>query len=520
MFLLQDVLLSSLHLDPNKKAVICRDKSLSYKELNDFSDQFASSLVNLGIRSLDRVTICLENSIEAIIAIIGVLKASGIFILVSPLASFNTLNFILTDSESSVFISEFYVIDKHIDNLSQLSPKNVICVDRERHSCRHKVFNHSFWNLISNSNQEYSPKKCINIDVCSIIYTSGSTGKPKGVALTHLNILSALQSITAYLENTSADVILNFIPLSFDYGLYQALMSISIGGTLVLEPKFLYPYQLIGLLNKESVTALPLVPGIIAILLEYRNLKKYSFPSLRYITSTAQALPPQHLLRLSDLFPHARIYSMYGLTECKRVSFLPPEQVRVRPSSVGKAIPNTQVYLIDEHSNLISAPNKVGELVVRGSHVMKEYWNSPLETAKVLKKFSWCRDYLLLTGDLFWLDDEGFLYFVGRKDDLVKVSGEKVWPKEVESILYLLEDVLEVLVFGVSDRITGQAIHASVVLRNGSNLNAKDLIQHCGYHLEKCKIPRTINICQSLPKTINGKLAKNNRLLKSDTLSE
>jgi long-chain acyl-CoA synthetase len=338
-----------------------------------------------------------------------------------------------------------------------------------------------------------------------LIYTSGSTGKPKGVMLTHLNMVAAANSITTYLENTCTDIILNCLPLSFDYGLYNLLMPFKFGGTVVLEKSFVYPFQLIGLVNKEQVTGLPLVPTIISIFLQVKNLENYNFGSLRYITSTGQALPPNHLLRLSKLLPQTKIYSMYGLTECKRVLYLPPAQIQIRSTSVGKAMPNVEVYLVDEHGERINQSGEIGELMVRGSNVMQGYWNLPAETAKVLEIGSQ-GDRNLRTKDLFKTDEEGYFYFVARTDDLIKTGGEQVSPKEIEDILCELAGVNQVAVFGVDHEFLGQAIKVSLVLESESALTATDILKYCSLHLEKHMIPKYVEIHQELPKTLTGKI--------------
>jgi long-chain acyl-CoA synthetase len=508
MSLLHDVFEKNLVDFSQKKAVICGEKAISYFELEDLSNKLAHALIDKGLQRLDRVAICLENSLESVVAIFAILKANGIFVLIHPQAKSDKLQTILNDSGSKILLAETSITEKLIGSLIDSQFCTVILVQRDS-----KPFTFSkgtsFWSLINNGERTNRPQRqCIEDDVASLIYTSGSTGKPKGVTLTHSNMLFAANSITNYLRNTSEDVILNCLPLAFDYGLYQVLMSIKFGGTIVLEKNFLYPYQLIGLVNKEKITGLPVIPTMIAILLECKNLEKYSLPSLRYITSTGQTLPSNHLLRLNALFPNVEIFSMYGLTECKRVSYLPSEQIRQRPNSVGKAMSNIEIYLIDESENLIDTPHEIGQLLVRGDNIMQGYWNCPEETFVALKIFPWCPDRLLLTGDLFYFDEEGYLFFVGRKDDLMKVSGEKVWPKEVEDVLYLLGDVLEAIAYSIPDPILGQSIRAEVVLQEGTQLTIQDLQQHCSQHLEKFKVPKSIEIKKTLPKTETGKLTR------------
>jgi len=351
-------------------------------------------------------------------------------------------------------------------------------------------------------------KQCIDIDLASLIYTSGSTGMPKGVMCTHLNMVSAASSIIEYLENTHEDIILNVLPISFDYGLYQVLMGFKFGGTVVLEKTFLYPYSIIDLLVKEKITGFPIVPTIAAILLKLKNMEKYDFSNLRYISNTAQALPPKHIIELQKVFPTAKIYSMYGLTECKRVSYLPPDELKRRPTSVGKAMPNTEVYIVDDKNNKITEPGKIGELVVRGANVMKGYWNLQEETDSVYRPGPVPGEKVLYTGDLFRKDEEGFFYFISRKDDVIKVAGERVSPKEIENVLHDIEGVNEAAVIGVDDEILEQAIKAFVSLKKNVDLTENDILRYCSRNMENFMVPKYIAIMDVLPKSSHGKIAK------------
>jgi acyl-CoA synthetase (AMP-forming)/AMP-acid ligase II len=366
----------------------------------------------------------------------------------------------------------------------------------------------SYSEILDKYSIDRPPKRCIDIDLACLIYTSGSSGIPKGVMCTHQNVVSAASSIIEYLENTPDDIILNVLPLSFDYGLYQVLMTFKFGGTLVLEKSFLYPYAILDLLIKENTTGFPIVPTMVAILLRLKDLDRFDFSCLRYITNTAQALPPQYIIKLQQTFPAAKIYSMYGLTECKRVSYLPPDELDKRPTSVGKAMPNTEVYLVDKNGEKITKAEQVGELVVRGANVMKGYWNLSEETEKAYRPGSIPGEKVLFTGDLFKMDEEGFLYFISRVDDMIKTGGERVSPKEIENVLYKIDDITEVAVIGVDDDILGQVVKAFVVLKEKSNLTKEDIIKYSSKHLESFMVPKYIEICNKLPKSSHGKIAK------------
>lgn len=330
--------------------------------------------------------------------------------------------------------------------------------------------------------------------------------------MTHLNMVSAATSITQYLGNTGDDIVLDTLPLAFDYGLYQVLMAFMFSGTVILETGFIYPQQVINILVREKVTGWPIVPTIAAILVRLKNLDKLSFPSLRYITSTGQALPPKHSAYLRKTFPGVKIFSMYGLTECKRVAYLPPEELERRPESVGKAMPNTETYIVDDNGKEITEAGRPGELVVRGSNVMKGYWNLPQETAKALRPGPYPGEKVLYTGDLFSQDKEGYLYFLGRKDDIIKTAGHMVSPKEVENVLCEREDVVEAAVIGVEDEILGKAIKAFVHLTDASQSTEEDIIKFCSQRLEDFAVPKSVIFCAALPKTTTGKVQKRDLL--------
>jgi amino acid adenylation domain-containing protein len=489
---------------PQKEALICQGKRFSFMEMETLANCLGNALIKLGLQKLDRVAIYLENSVESVISLFGILKAGGIFLILNPQVKSRKLEYILNDCQVKYLVTNFELASNYSDNCPSL--QGILITEGNIESQNKELKVYSFWELLNQFSVNRPQRTCIDIDLCSLIYTSGSTGKPKGVMFTHLNIVAAANSIIEYLENTSEDIILNFLPLSFDYGLYNLLMPFKFGGTVVLDKSFIYPFQLIGLVNQEKVTGLPLVPPIVAMLLKFKNLDRYNYPTLRYITSTGQVLPSKHIHRLRELFPDTKLYSMYGLTECKRVSYLPPEELLRRPTSVGKAIPNTEAYIVNEKSERITQPDEIGELMVRGSNVMQGYWNLPTETEKALQVGNYPGEKILRTGDLFKLDEDGYLYFIGRKDGMIKTGGERVYPKEIENILYELEGVSEAAVFGVEHEILGQSIKVSLVLEEGAKLTGKEIVDYCSRNLEQFMVPKSVEICSQLPKTVTGKI--------------
>jgi len=495
---------------PDKTALVCGKQRLTYTELEQQCNRLAHALMAEGIERGDRVGVYLDNSVEAVVSVFAILKAGAVFMMVNPTTKADKFAYILNNSRAAAAILPVRAIKGLGQSLADASDlRRVIIVGNampedpvpgktcvgfddllERHS----------------SDVQTPTKRAIDVDLAALIYTSGSTGNPKGVMVTHLNMVSAATSITTYLRNVSEDIILNVLPMSFDYGLYQVLMSARIGGTLVLERSFTYPHAVMQKLVEEKATGFPLVPTISAILLQM-DLSKYDLSHLRYVSNTGAALPSEHIFQLRELFPHVQVFSMYGLTECKRVSYLPPEEIDQRPTSVGRGMPNEEVYIVDEDDQRVG-PGVVGELVVRGSNVMKGYWELPEATNRMLRPGPLPNEMVLYTGDLFRADEEGYLYFVGRKDDIIKSRGEKVSPKEVENVLYGHPEVAEAAVIGVPDEILGQAIKAVIAPKDGCQLNDKEIMRYCASHLEDFMVPKLVEVRPALPKTGNGKIDK------------
>jgi acyl-CoA synthetase (AMP-forming)/AMP-acid ligase II len=244
-----------------------------------------------------------------------------------------------------------------------------------------------------------------------------------------------------------------------------------------------------------------------SLVLQMKDLEPGGFPDLRYISNTAAALPPAHIQRLRDLFPGTQLFSMYGLTECKRCTYLPPDQLGVRPGSVGIPIPGTEAYVVGDDGREVPL-GETGELVIRGPHVMKGYWRNEEATARALRPSPFPWEKVLYTGDLFRRDEEGFLYFVGRKDDIIKTRGEKVSPKEVENVIYTIPGVREAAVIGIPDEVLGLALKAVIATDEGVTLEPRDIIRVCASQLEDFMVPKHVEFRAALPKTDTGKVSR------------
>jgi amino acid adenylation domain-containing protein len=504
--LVQDFLGLSAKRFPDKIALVCDGARLTYADVDAWSNRLAQALISLGVQRGDRVAICLPNSVEAVIAIFATLKMGGVFVVVNPSTKQDKLVYILNNCRASALFAtgrKPHLLQELYERVPSLG--HAILGGRHCGTAERDARVHSFDDLLLAHSPDCPDCASIDQDLACLIYTSGTTGEPKGVMSGHSNVVFATESIIRYLENRSDDIVLSVLPLSFDYGLYQVLMVFRFGGTLVLERSFAYPSAILKRMEVERVTGFPGVPTIFAILLQM-DLSSYDLACLRYLTNTAAALPAAHIIALRSRFPEVNLFSMYGQTECKRTLYLPPDQLDRRPGSVGRAIPGTEVWIEDQHGRRLG-PGAIGELVVRGSHVMRGYWEDPEATEERYRPGPFPGERLLYTDDLFKMDEDGFFYFVARRDDIIKTRGEKVAPKEVENVLFGIQGVTEAAVIGVPDPILGQAVKAFVVLKS-AGLTEKDILRHCRAHLEDFMVPKCVEMCTDLPKTTSGKVKK------------
>lgn len=507
MLLVNEFLEQSADRFPNKEALVCDGQRLTYRQVDDRANRFANALIKNGVKRGDRVILFLPNSVELVVGIFGTLKAGGVFVVVNVTTKFDKLAYVINNCRATALVTRARQA-KTTTGLMRAAPtlKLVILTDRGSNEAaeEHEVF--MAYDYLQRAYQSDRPERLtIDQDLACLIYTSGSTGDPKGVMSAHSNVVFAASSVIQYLENTADDIVIDVLPLSFDYGLYQLLMTFKFGGTLVLERGFAYPAQILKQMELERVTGFPAVPTIFAVLLQM-DLSNYNLEHLRYITNTAAALPPSHIKEIRKKFPWTTLYSMYGLTETKRTLYLPPEQLDERPGSVGIAIPGTEVWIEDEKGGRLG-PDQIGELVIRGGHVMRGYWENPLATEERYRPGPFPGEQVCYSGDLFQMDEGGYFYFVGRKDDIIKSRGEKVAPKEVENVLYSLPGVVEAAVIGVPDPILGEAIKAIIVSRDGA-LTEREVLLHCRNNLEDFMIPKIIEFRDELPKTSSGKIKK------------
>jgi amino acid adenylation domain-containing protein len=506
--LLHDYLSATARRLGDKVALVCDGQRSTFAEIDRRADEMAAFFERCGVERGDRILIFAENTIDTVISFWAVQRANAVVSIVSPLTKADKLAYLLNDCRAVALVTQAHlgrvfqqavkasphlrlvVVDGEIDAAALASlPQGTRYADAVVAGARAPVH------------------RCIESDLCAIIYTSGSTGDPKGVMHTHRSMITVATSVSSYLEMTEDDVVLCALPLSFGYGLYQVITSARVGARVVLVRSFAYPAEVLARMVEERVTTFPGVPTMFATLSDMKSASATDWPDMRCVTNAAAALHVEQIRAVRRMFPHARFYSMYGMTECQRCTYLPPEDLDRKPTSVGIAIPNTEMWIIDDAGQRQPA-GKVGQLVIRGPTVMRGYWEKPEATAERLRPGPWPGEMILHTGDLCRMDDEGYLYFVGRTDDIIKCRGEKVAPKEVEGALCSIPGVREAAVIGVPDEVLGEAIRAFVVLEQGASLTPTQIQRECQSRLESFMVPKQVELVSALPRNASGKISK------------
>jgi long-chain acyl-CoA synthetase len=508
--LLESLLEKSAQQFPDQEAVVAGEHRLTYGQVEQLANRVAHGLRHAGVKPGDRVGIFLDNQWESIVSIFAVLKIGAAFTMLHPSTKSKRLLYKLQDSEATALLfpaQKWPVVKKIVGTNTHL--KALVCVGAlPKDIPESGELRWLTWNDLAQGEGTTTPpeKRHIDLDLAGLLYTSGSTGNPKGVMLSHGNICSVIQSIVSYTGVGNSDRVMVVLPLSFGYGLTQLFSSFAVGACVVIEKSMAYPHVTLTRMTEERITSLSIVPTIAAVLLE-RDLSNYDLSHLRWMTNAGDALPIEFINKLRSALPEVRLFCMYGQTECMRISYLEPDDLLRKLGSVGKGIPNQELYLIDEDGNT-PATGEVGELVVRGSHVMKGYLNLPELTNAKLFPGKLPGERVLHTGDLFRQDEEGYLFFVSRMDDIIKSKGEKVSPREVEEVLLRMPGVANAAVVGVADPLFGQAVKAVIVPENGVELNPKHVQGFCAQQLEDYMVPKIVEFRTELPKTTTGKVLR------------
>jgi acyl-CoA synthetase (AMP-forming)/AMP-acid ligase II len=507
--LLGEALIKSAKENPQKTAIIANGKEYTFTDLFNRVKLFGEHLVRAGIKKGDRVAIYMNNSWESIISIYATSFAGGAFMVINPQTKSHKLQYILKDSGAKVLVSEIILKNNLIPALEEDTDVSELIVvgDSKKIQINENILITEFENAISKTYPEINFPDIIANDLAALIYTSGSTGFPKGVMMNHQNMVFTSWSLIEYLRLKTEDRIMLLIPLAFDYGLYQLIMSVTIGGTLIVEQSFIFPTSVYKDIELYKPTIFPGVPTIYAMMIASHKSSGIVFEGIQKITNTAAALPADFIPDLKKIFPNALIFKMYGQTESKRICYLEPELLDKKPKSVGKAIPGTEVFLLSPNGEPVP-PGQPGILHVRGPHVMMGYWNKEDLSKKALRPGLYPYEKILHTNDWFTMDDEGFLYFQGRNDDIIKTRGEKVSPVEVENVIYNLQGIREVAVLGIPDPIISQSIVAFITKHESSELTEKEIFKECTTHLESFMVPQKVIFLDEMPKNLNGKIDK------------
>lgn len=521
--LLHQLIQHQQRVHPDRIALLHGNDSWDYQSLYHLVRQAAAGLVSAGVGKGQRVAVYLPKQLETVISIFAASACGAVFVPINPLLKPAQIAHILNDCRAQVLITSgerWQQINAAVSDCQSLTDTFLTSPHKpENDPVGARVAVRSWQHLLAAFNPDTPDAAVVehglDSDLAAILYTSGSTGQPKGVVLSHRNMMAGAQSVSTYLHNTAEDRLLAVLPFSFDYGLSQLTTAFRVGASVALMD-YLLPRDVIKALSRYEITGLAAVPPL------WNQLAALEWPAdvqqrLRYITNSGGAMPQATTQKLQAALPHTEIFLMYGLTEAFRSTYLPPDQVAVRPTSMGKAIPNAEILVVREDGSLCDA-NEAGELVHRGPLVAQGYWNDPAKTAERFKPAPGQLPELPLTetavwsGDQVYRDEEGFLYFVSRKDEMIKTSGYRVSPTEVEEVLFQCPLVREAVALGIPHPALGHAIVLAVCphhpvheTQEGGN-DKQTLLQYCRQHLPNFMVPHEVIFKTSLPRNPNGKI--------------
>jgi acyl-CoA ligase (AMP-forming) (exosortase A-associated) len=511
--LIHDLVLHSADKSPHQEALSYRGECLDYEELAVQVRKCASGLLRTGLGRTERVAIYLEKRLETVVAMFGAAAAGGVFVPVNPLLKPNQVAYILRDCNVHTLVTSG-------DRLALLAPVLSECTDLRGiivvgdSSATEPTTSPQIvtWGDALSEKNAVSPHRVIDADMAAILYTSGSTGMPKGVVLSHRNMVAGAKSVSQYLENRPDDRILSVLPLSFDAGFSQLTTAFHVGAHVALI-NFLLPRDVLDAVVQYRITGLTAVPPL------WIQLAQLKWPAavtehLRYFANTGGRMPKTTLDLLRSALPKTLPFLMYGLTESFRSTYLPPAEVDRRPDSIGKAIPNAEVLVVREDGTPC-LPGEAGELVHRGALVSLGYWNDPEKTAERFKPAPGQPRGVVLpeiavwSGDTVRIDEEGFLYFISRRDEMIKTSGYRVSPSEVEEVVYATKLVSEAAALGIPHPVLGQAIVVVVKALNDERFKTDELLAHCRQRLPAFMVPARVVVHQgNLPRNPNGKIER------------
>ena len=507
-----DLLLHTAEKCGEAPALTDRHLTVSYSDLAARTQHVAHGLVALGAARSERVAVLLEKRWETVASLFGAMLAGCVMVPVNPALKARQIRHILRDGAVRVLVASRSRLAALGPILADCPALRVLVLIGE--AAGEPPVVPAWVDTIewSELDRQGSPPlhRAIDLDPAAIFYTSGSTGLPKGVALSHRNLVAGAESVNAYLKNGPDDRLLAALPLSFDAGFSQLTTGFAAGCRIVLL-NYLLPRDLIRTISDERITGLTGVPPLFAQLVR-SDWPEDAGRSLRYFANTGGHLPRAVLDRMRAVAPRADVFLMYGLTEAFRSTYLPPEELDRRPGSIGKAMPNTEILVVDEQGG-ICPPGRTGELVHRGATVALGYWNDPAGTAARFRAAPAAEagmpagERAVWSGDLVRQDEQGFLFFVGRRDDMIKTSGYRISPTEIEEVAYGFPGVAEVAAIGVPDEVLGQTISLAITPKSPNEPPDVDaLLGHFRSEVPLHMVPRHVCVLPSLPLSPNGKI--------------
>jgi len=509
-FLIHHMLEASARRTPEKEALVHGQQRLTYQDVARRTGSLAQGLLEAGLRRGDRLGIYLEASVPQVLSIFAASQAGAVFVPVSSLLYPEQVAHIAKDCGMTGLVTTPGKLSALAEVLPQIPTLKFVVLTSEDATTSGSLPTYDFDTLCSSELRTNRCSQNIEKDLAAILYTSGSTGKPKGVMLSHANVIAGSRIVSTYLGITEKERILAVLPFSFDAGMNQLMTAFEKGATCVLI-NFVFAREIVQVLRKEQITGLAGVPTLWSLLAQPNSTLSRQPVSLRYITNTGGAMPQAVLKVLREVLPNTKIFLMYGLTEAFRSTYLPPEELDRRPTSMGKAIPDTEILVLNEQGQLCK-PGEPGELVHRGPTVSMGYWNRPEDTVRALRpnpllppELGDC-EKVCYSGDLVKMDEDGFLYFIGRRDTMIKSSGFRISPTEVEEVLFQSGKLRGAAVIGIPDDTLGQSIKAFVVPRDGLGPDTEALMGYCAEKLPRYMVPKTFEVLSELPKTSSGKV--------------
>ncbi|MCW6109097.1 acyl-CoA ligase (AMP-forming), exosortase A system-associated [Clostridium sporogenes] len=496
---------------PNKISAYCGDNTITYGEVLSQSRKLSSFFIESGLQKGNRICFYLEKRFEKIISIFSIALSGGVFVPIRRQSHINQVKYIINDCNANILITTSQNMPSILKNIDSMQCLHTIIVIGKHNfaNCPEGIKLISWDEIMDTESNLIKDTYVTANDLAAIIYTSGSTGRAKGVVLSHLNLIAGVEKVSSYLKITSDDCLLSILTFGFDYGLNQ-LLSVWYHGAQIVLLDYLFPNDIINIVNKFRITGLAAVSATWIQLLQ-KDWDGSAMNKLRYITNTGGSIPEHYVRELSKRLPDTDIFLMYGLTEAFRSTYLEPKLVDRYPTSIGKAIPGEEIFVLDENDKPVK-PGEIGQLVHRGKLVSQGYWNdkeltqkrfrpNPFQPSEVIFK-----EMVVYSGDLVRIDKDGFLYFIGRNDEMIKSLGNRISVTEVEEVIYQIKGIVDVVVFGIPHEINGQSVYAVVSIENDCDLTIQQIMRYCRENMPTYMAPIKIENWEALPRNSNGKL--------------